>query len=93
MRDDITAIPIMEAGGWAMKFDSRDILYGRTDLLDTLGKNPPNHSVSFEKGNMVVWRAGRETSQGIQMFWRYAELVDGHYTNHRDITIEEASKL
>ncbi len=81
IREDIAAIPIMEASGWKVVMDPRDIQMGRQES--------PNHSYSFEKGIMHLWRA----INGNNIEWRYAELIDDHYTNHKWITIEEATKL
>ncbi len=81
MREDIKAIPVMEAAGWKAVMDPKDIQMGRQDN--------PNHSYSFRKGDMHVWQA----IDGNNISWRYAEIIDGYYTNHKWVTIEEVSKL
>jgi hypothetical protein len=89
MREDIAAIPIMEAGGWKTTYSPADKRFGRTDINDPA--KIPHDAVGFEKGEQHVWQI-IDWKNDIRQ-WQWAELIDNHYSNHRIITIEEAAKL
>ena len=93
MREDIAAIPIMEAGGWETTYSAQDKRHGRIVIVDRA--TIPHDPVGFQKDNQHVWRVytGPFSEDRGASGWQWAEIIDGHYCNHREITIEEASKL
>ena len=84
MRDDLLAIKPMEAAGWITTYSAAD------KKRMASGYPIPHDTVGFEKGIMNVWKAVKDKEN---IDWRYAELINGEYCNHRWITIEEAVKL
>lgn len=77
-RKDLSIIPIAERMGWKLEFDDRDKSLGRTTI-----DNVPHFPVGFKKDNVHVWKAGKTLSEGFELFWVCADLIDGSYKNHR----------
>lgn len=93
MREDIKAIPIMEAAGWKTTYSAQDKRHGRTNINESA--SIPHDPVGFEKDNQHVWVAytGPFSEERGSSGWVCAELIGGYYCNHRAVTIEECSKL
>lgn len=86
-RADLKGIPGMIEKGYEPVFVAEDKRAERTGP-----HNWPHNGVTFSKGTHHVWpiiNRKEDTSA-----WMTADLIDGHYTNHKQIaTLEELAKL
>ncbi len=92
MRDDLQAIPVMEAGGWNTMYSPADMRWGRTDITDKA--LIPHDTVRFEKDGAIVekrYKFAPGTEEHGDEWWEY--FVTGQPGSGRKITIEEAAKL
>lgn len=75
MREDIEAVETAQALGFkVLKSCNRSHLV-RSDYH--AGEPIPHNPLTFELGRVVVWT--------VRGGWRYAELIEGHYTNHSQV--------
>lgn len=73
-RDDLNHIDIAIEEGWLPDFSYRDKIHYRT-----IPENFPHDPVSFVKGNKYTWKGYKHDKS----YWIVADLIDKHYTNHR----------
>jgi hypothetical protein len=85
-RDDLHNIPLAIEKGWTPDFDYKDKMHKRTTP-----DNPPQQDAAhFKKGVKVAWKIYVSTSTSLYSQWRVADLINGHFRNHRTYdTIEE----
>ena len=75
LREDLEAIPKMEAAGWTAEFDASDKLCGRVTP-----DCPPLHPVSFAKRQARAWKCiDRGTGE---IVWMTARLIECNYVGH-----------
>lgn len=79
-RNDLQAIPMMEANGFKVDFSYKDRMHKRTTI-----EAIPHDAVSFSKGDLHVWKAYKYKEDGMYYEWMTAKLVDNHYTDHKPI--------
>ncbi|USD58961.1 hypothetical protein J4N45_10505 [Vibrio sp. SCSIO 43140] len=75
MRDDIAAVETAKELGFKVVRTSNRSRIERSEYH--IGDPIPHNPLSFEIGRIVVWQ--------VRGGWHFAELIDGHYTNHSQV--------
>lgn len=94
-RDDLRGIELASKFGFTTVFDYNDYHYKRTTITDV-----PHECVSFKlidsQGNELktLWKIYNLYIGILESHWRCADLIEGHYHNHRTYdTIETAFEI
>ena len=83
-RDDLKAIPLMEANGFTPIFSYNDRRAGRTTI-----EAIPHDTVSFGKGDLHVWKVYNYQEDGMYFSWMSAKVVNNEYVDHLPVKILE----